>query len=93
MRSILVPLMMTNIEKSVVRVRAWIARSEKSHSVIAIEAGLADRTLKRYRDASWNPRRSTLYAVERMIPVDFEPDCEAKAEEVAVPDIVRNSAA
>lgn len=64
------------------RIRQWMRATGKRPATVAHEAGLSKGTLRSVFDDTWNPTSSTIFAIEALIPADFQPQPEP-AEEAA----------
>ncbi len=59
--------MQTRIEESIERVRAWVRRTGQKQATVAKRATLSPGTLRDMFMDGWNPRATTLWAVENLI--------------------------
>lgn len=60
--------MKTRIEESIERIRAWVHRTGHKQATVAKRARLSPGTLRDMFEDDWNPRATTLRAVENLIP-------------------------
>lgn len=64
--------MRTRIEESIERVRTWVDQTGLKQATVAARAGLSKGSLRSMFEDDWNPRATTLWAVENLIPANSE---------------------
>ncbi|CAK0756572.1 hypothetical protein CCP2SC5_2230002 [Azospirillaceae bacterium] len=66
--------LMTNIDLTLRRIRAFAESNGWKKSRLAREAGLCDTVLRHFDKDRWNPTAQTLRTLEAIIPPDFSFD-------------------
>ena len=66
------------IDNAIARVRAFMATTGWSRNRLAIEAGLAESTIRNIAEPNWNPTADTLRQLEAVVSrVEGDPDADA----------------
>lgn len=65
-------------DASLRRIRSFAVQHRLTGQRLAKMAGLAEGTVRRLHTPKFNPHLETLRALERVIPVDFMPICQAQ---------------
>ncbi|MGI9506933.1 MAG: hypothetical protein ACR2RE_28155 [Geminicoccaceae bacterium] len=70
---------MTNTQKTIAEIRAWMKEGGRSRYTIARKANLSKQALRGMDSDSWNPTASTLAAIEALME-DAEEERDSRRE-------------